>query len=47
MRPEPIPPLKGKDAKKFLKEIEKPISSQDYAIFRKAEKVYKSIKLAK
>jgi len=47
MRPESIPPLEGKDAKKFLKEIQRPVSSRDYAVFRKAEKVYKSIKPAK
>lgn len=47
MQPEPIPELKGKDAKKFMEKIQKPLSSRDYAVFRKAEKVYKSIKQTK
>jgi len=47
MQPEPIPALKGKDAERFLERIQKPISSKDYAVFKKAEKVYKNIKPAK
>jgi len=47
MRPEPVPALKGKDAERFLKAIQKPSSSEDYALFEKAEEVFKSIKRVK
>lgn len=47
MKPEELPTIKGKDAKNFMKTIQKPTSSVDLAYFRKATKVYKSVKRAK
>jgi hypothetical protein len=47
VKPEEIPAIKGKDARNFMKQIEKPTSSFDAAYFRKATKVYKSVKQTK
>jgi len=47
MRPEPLPVLKGKSAKEFMKQVAKPSSQRDLETFKKAEKVFKGIKPAK
>ena len=44
MLPEPVPTLEGKEAKRFIREIQKPPSKKDLATFAKAEKVYRNIK---
>ena len=47
MRPEPLPVLKGKSAKEFMKQVAKPLSQKDLETFKKAERVFKGIKPAK
>ena len=44
MRPEPVPTLKGKSAKEFVKLLEKPLSAKTIEIFKEAERVFKEIK---
>lgn len=47
MRPEPLPTLKGKCAKEFMKQVEKPLSPENIEIFKEADKVFKAIKQIK
>jgi hypothetical protein len=47
MRPEPLPALKGKSGKEFIKQVERPLSPSELETFRKAERVFKGIKSAK
>jgi len=44
MRPEPVPTLKGKSAKEFVKQIEQPPSTKTIEIFREAERVFNEIR---
>lgn len=44
MRKEPVPTLKGKSAKEFVKLLEKPASAKTVAIFKEAERVFNEIK---
>jgi hypothetical protein len=45
-RPEPIPTIKGKTAKEFLKKIKEPPTEEQKAIWAEADKVYSQIKRA-
>jgi len=47
MRPEPLPTLKGKCAKEFVKQVERPLSPEEIEIFKEADKVFKAIKQTK
>jgi len=47
MRPDPLPVLKGKSAEEFVKQVEKPLNQKQLETFKKAEKVFKTIKQAK
>ena len=47
MKPEPLPILKGECAKRFVEQVEKPLTAKELVTFRKASEVYKSIKHAK
>lgn len=44
MKPEPLPVLKGKCAKEFMKQVAKPPTNKDVRTFQKAEEVFKGIK---
>ena len=44
MRPEPVPTLKGKSAKEFVKQISQPPSDKTIEIFREAERVFAEIR---
>ena len=43
-KPQPIPTLKGKAAKEFLKKIKEPPTEKQKAIWAEADRVYASIK---
>jgi hypothetical protein len=47
MKPEPMPVLKGKCAKEFVKRVEKPLSPEKVEIFKEADEVFKAIKPVK
>ncbi len=47
MLPEPIPVLKDKDAKEFLKYDSRPLSKADRKTLEKADKIYAQIKKAR
>lgn len=44
MRPENAPVLKGKCAKLFAQNLEKPLSAKQLSIYEEADKVFKAIK---
>jgi hypothetical protein len=44
MRPEPVPTLKGKSAKEFVKLLDKPLSAKTIAIFKEAERVFNEVR---
>lgn len=44
MRPEPSPVLKGKCAKEFMKEVEKPLKPRDIKTFKEADRIFEAIK---
>ena len=46
-KPEPIPTLKGKAAKEFLKKIKEPPTETQKAIWAEADRVYATIKQRK
>lgn len=47
VRPEPAPTLKGKCAKEFVKQMERPPSVETIRIFKEAERVSRKIKQVK
>lgn len=44
MRPESAPILKGKQAREFVKQIEKPLTPEQLKIFQEADRVFQAIK---
>ena len=45
MKPKPLPVLKGKCAREFMKQVAKPPTQKDVETFQKAEEVFRNIKL--